>query len=82
MNDKELMQDILSIVKGSCDLCLHGTVESTTPNVHSTFNTVLNDTLTIQNEIYAKMSQKGWYQTQQVEQQKIDQLKQNFSGQQ
>lgn len=79
MNDKELMQDILSTVKGACDLCLHGTVESTTPNIHSTFNTVLNDTLTIQNQIYSKMSQKGWYQPQQVEQQKIDQVKQGFS---
>lgn len=82
MNDKDLMEDIITVVKSACDLCLHGTVESSTPNIHSTFNTVLNDTLTMQNEIYTKMSQKGWYPSEQVEQQKIDQIKQTFSAQQ
>lgn len=81
MNDKDLMEDILTVVKSSCDLCLHGTVESSTPNIHSTFNTVLNDTLKMQNEIYTKMSQKGWYPAEQVEQQKIDKVKQSFSAQ-
>ena len=51
------------------------------PNVHSTFTQVFNETLKMQNEIYAKMAQKGWYPSTKVEQQKIDTIKQKFSAQ-
>jgi spore coat protein CotF len=80
MDDKTIMTTILCNVKGACDLMMHGSIESSTPNVHSTFKTVLNDTLDVQNQIYSKMSEKGWYPTQSVEQQKIDQARQKFSS--
>lgn len=79
MDDKCIMEDILLTTKGMCDLYMHGTVESSTANVHSEFNTALNETLCMQDGIYKKMSQKGWYPTEQAEQQKIDKLKQKFS---
>ena len=81
MNDKDLLEDILLTVKGGSDLYLHGTIESATPNVHSTFDKALYDSLKMQNEIYSKMSSKGWYPSQQAEQTKIDQAKQKFSAQ-
>jgi spore coat protein CotF len=81
MNDKEILEDILLNVKGACDLCLHATVESSTPNIHCTFDSALNDTLKMQNDIYTKMSQKGWYPSEQEQQQKIDAVKQKFSNQ-
>lgn len=81
MEDQVIMDNILSATKGVCDLMMHGTIESSTPNVHGAFKASLNDCLTMQSEIYAKMAQKGWYPTQQVEQQKIDAAKQKFSGQ-
>lgn len=81
MNDKELFEDILVAVKTSSDLLLHGTIESSTQNVHCAFDTALKDTLNMQNEIYNKMSQKGWYPAEQAEQNKISQVKQNFSAQ-
>jgi spore coat protein CotF len=82
MNDKELFEDLLLTVKGGSDLLLHGTIESSTQNVHSTFDRALNDTLKMQNEIYSKMSQKGWYPSEQADQNKINQARQKFSGQQ
>ena len=39
MDDKNLMENILLLEKGVCDLFLHGTIESSTQNVHDTFNT-------------------------------------------
>ena len=81
MNDKDLLEDILLTVKGGSDLYLHGTIESSTPNVHSAFDKALNDSLKMQNEIYSKMAAKGWYPSQQAEQTKIDQAKQKFSAQ-
>lgn len=81
MNDKDLLEDILLTVKGASDLYLHGTIESTTPNVHSTFDKALNSSLKLQNDIYNKMATKGWYPAEQAEQQKIDKLKQQYSAQ-
>ena len=78
MEDKDLMESELLIIKGVCDLYLHGTIESTTLEVHNAFKEALNESLDIQNKIYNLMSEKGWYQTKTVEQTKIDEVKQKF----
>lgn len=79
MDDKLIMDNILTSVKSVCDLMLHGSIESATPNVHTAFAQSLNDTLCMQNEIYNKMAQKGWYPAQSAEQQKIEAAKQKFA---
>ena len=78
MEDRDLMENELLIIKGVCDLYLHGTIESTTAEVHQAFKCALNETLDIQNKIYNLMKDKGWYNTEDAEQQKIDQTKQKF----
>ena len=80
MQDRVIMDNILTSVKGACDLMMHGTIESSTPNVNTAFKNALNDCLCMQNEIYTKMAQKGWYPSQSAPQQQIDQAKQKFSG--
>ena len=42
MQDKDLMENELLVVKGICDLYLHGTIESTTTEVHTAFKEALN----------------------------------------
>lgn len=79
MEDRTIMDAILGNVKGCCDLMLHGSIESSTPNVHNTFTRALTDSIEMQNQIYSKMSQKGWYPQQKAEQQKIAAAKQKFS---
>ncbi|HBN38930.1 MAG TPA: spore coat protein [Ruminococcaceae bacterium] len=81
MNDKHLMENILLLEKGVCDLFLHGTIESSTDNVHQTFNSALNNALTMQDTIYDKMAAKGWYPTEQVEQNKVTSVKMKFGSQ-
>ena len=81
MDDKNLMENILLLEKGVCDLFLHGTIESCTENVHTAFNNALADSLCLQDKVYDKMAQKGWYPTQPVEQQKINMVKQKFCSQ-
>ncbi len=80
MDDKNLMQDILMLEKGVCDLYMHGTIESPTPTVNHAFKTALNDSLCMQEDIYKKMQAKGWYSTEQAEQTKVDTLKQKFTN--
>ena len=80
MEDKDIMEKELLILKGVCDLYLHGTIESTTAEVHSAFKDALNTSLDIQNKVYNLMAEKGWYKTETVEQDKIDKVKQKFAG--
>ncbi len=82
MEDKDLMENELLVIKGVCDLYLHGTIESTTAEVHEAFKCALNETLDIQNKLYNLMSEKGWYKTDCAEQTKIDEAKQKFSNMQ
>ena len=78
MGDKNLMENILWLEKGVCDLYMHGSIESSTEDVHQAFNTALNDALGMQNTIYNKMAAKGWYPTEQVAQSKINAVEQKF----
>ena len=80
MQDKEIMENLLLNLKGECDLLMHGVVESATPNVRAAFKSALDDTLAMQNEVYEKMSAKGWYPTNVAEQKQIDAVKQKFSA--
>lgn len=82
MEDKDLMQKELLVIKGVCDLYLHGALEATTAEVHNAFKNALNESLNIQNKIYTLMAEKGWYNMQNVEQQKIDTVKQQYASKQ
>ena len=81
MDDRQIMESILLNTKGACDLYMHGTIESSTANVQQAFNAALNDTLCMQDSIYKEMAAKGWYPSEQAPQQKIDQVRNKFSGQ-
>jgi spore coat protein CotF len=76
------MENILLTTKGVCDLYMHGAIESATDNVHQTFEQALTDSLCMQDNIYKQMAQKGWYPTESVPQQKIDQVKQKYANMQ
>ena len=80
MEDRDLMENELLLIKGVCDLYLHGTIEASTAEVHMAFKDALNESLDIQNKIYNLMKEKGWYQTDTAEQTKIDAAKQKFAN--
>lgn len=81
MEDKDLMEKELLTIKGACDLYLHGTLESTTAEVHQAFEDALNTSLDIQNKLYNLMAEKGWYKTEVAEQAKINLTKQQYVNQ-
>ena len=72
MDDKCIMENLLLTTKGVC--------ESSTANVHQTFDCALNDSLCMQDDIYKKMSAKGWYPMEQAPQEKITKVKNKFAG--
>ena len=79
MNDKEILEGILLTTKGVCDLYLHGAIESSDKNVRQAFRMALNDSLTMQENIYQDMAAKGWYPPQQASPQKIQDIRQKFT---
>ncbi len=81
MEDKNLMEDLLLLEKGVCDLYLHGSIESSTPNTHKVFCTALCDSLDLQDKTYKYMESKGWYKTEEVESSKVNSVKQKFVSQ-
>jgi spore coat protein CotF len=78
MNDKNIMENLLHAAKDTCDLYLHGTVESTTLDVHAAFAKALNKGLCMQNGLYLQMQRMGWDQSQDAPRQNIQQIKQKF----
>ena len=81
MNDQMIMENILLTTKGVCDLYMHGAIESSNQNVKQTFDGALNDSLCMQGDVYQKMASKGWYPSQQAQQQQIDQVRQKYASQ-
>ena len=43
MDDKCIMENLLNVTKGVCDLYMHGSIESSSPNVHRAFTDALNE---------------------------------------
>ena len=80
MNDRDLMENLLLLEKGSCDLYLHGTIESSDRTVCHTFQQALTDSLSMQGTIYGKMAAKGWYAPQQADQNQIGSVRQQYSN--
>ena len=80
MNDQEIMENLLMTTKGVCDLYMHGAIESATQDVHQAFGAALTDSLSMQDDIYQKMSAKGWYQTAQADAQQMVQVRQKFAA--
>ena len=80
MNDQEIMENLLLTTKGVCDLYMHGAIESSTQDVHQAFGAALTDSLSMQEDIYKKMSAKGWYQTAQADAQQMAQVRQKFAA--
>jgi len=81
MNDQSIMENLLHTTKGACDLYMHGTIESSTQNVHQAFDAALSDNLCMQDDIYKQMTAKGWYQTSQADPQQIEQVRQKYTMQ-
>lgn len=80
MEDRFYMENLLTTAKSLCDLLLHGTIESSTPNVNGSMNQSLFQCLSIQNAIYKQMEAKGWYKTTMAPQTKVQTTASNVAN--
>ena len=75
MGDKECLQDTLTSQKyitGEYNNCIN---EAATPEVKNTLLNILSDEHRMQSEVWTEMNSRGWYPTEQAEDQKIQQAK-------
>ncbi len=81
MGDQAILENLLLMEKGVCDLYMHGAIESAgTQNVHEAFQSALNDSLCMQGDLYQAMTAKGWVTSEQAPQQQMNQVKQKFAS--
>lgn len=79
MDDKCIMENLLLTTKGAIELYMHGAVESSTANVRQAFSSAFDDALSMGDTIYQQMTAKGWYQTEVVPEQKLQQMRQKYT---
>lgn len=82
MDEKNLMENLLLVEKGVCDLLMHGAVEASTASVRAAFDSALSESLAMQKTIYDKMAARGWYPAEQADAAQITKVKNKYSGQQ
>ena len=61
MNDKLLMENYLLILKSTMEVYVHGTLESSNPNVRNVLKYGLDETVGHQARCYDEMTKYGWY---------------------
>lgn len=81
MNDQLLMENMLLLLKSTVEVYVHGSLESSTKSVHNVLKNGLDEIIKMQDELYTKMTECGWYVIQNVDtktiKQTIKKLKQN-----
>ena len=73
MNDNILMENMLLLLKSTTEVFVHGTLESSNKHIHIALRHGLDEILKMQDELYNKMTECGWYNIQNVEPKMIKQ---------
>ena len=79
MDEKNLMENLLLVEKGVCDLLMHGAIESVSPPVRAAFDSALSDSLAMQKTLYDKMAARGWYPSEQAGSTEITKVKNKYA---
>lgn len=74
MDDQTLMDNYLLILKSTIEVYVHGTLESSNQDIRDLLKEGLEETLTHQANTYDEMTKYGWYEINNVEEQKINQI--------
>lgn len=67
MDSQLIMENYLLILKSTMEVYVHGTLESSNPDVRDTLRNSLEETLTHQANTYDLMTRYGWYTINNVE---------------
>jgi spore coat protein CotF len=80
MNDRDILNDVLATEKYLTDNYNVFAREASYPTLHNDVESILCDTHKAARNSFNAMFQRGWYKFEGVEQQKLQQAQQQFSG--
>jgi len=80
LNDRDILNEMITLEKHAANLYHTATIEANHQALHQTCSNLMNETLQCQRHLFQLMSQKGWYKTQNADQQQIGQTYQQFEG--
>lgn len=61
MNDRLLCDNMLLLLKSTVEVYVHGSLESSNKPVHNTLKNNLDEIIKMQDDLYNKMTENGWY---------------------
>ena len=67
MNDKLLMENYLLILKSTMEVYVHGTLESSNPDIRKVLKKGLDETVIHQANTYDEMTNYNWYQVNNID---------------
>lgn len=72
MKDKLVMENILLLLKGTCEVYVHGSQEASNKKVHEVLKGCLDEMLKMQYDVYNEMTKLGWYEIQNIKSTEIE----------
>lgn len=72
MKDKLVMENILLLLKGTCEVYVHGSQEASNKKVHEVLKSCLDEMLKMQYDVYNEMTKLGWYEIQNIKSTEIE----------
>jgi len=66
-NDQKFLDSYLLLLKSTVEVYVHGTLESTNSKVRNLLKTCLDNTMSMQDTTYQKMTNKGWYKVKNID---------------
>ena len=73
MNDNLIMENYLLVLKSDVEVIVHGTLESSNPDVRNTLKKGLDMIMQAQADTYDTMTEYGWYTISNVDANVINQ---------
>jgi spore coat protein CotF len=78
MEDKIIMNTVLTLTKNACDIFMHGAIESNTKEIKTCFTDSLDKYLKIQGELFTSMESGGLYNIENIPETKIEKSKKKY----
>lgn len=73
MNNQQIMENYLLVLKSTVEVYVHGTLESSNPDLKKLLKFGLDETLLSQEKTYNEMTNYGWYKINNVKKTDIKQ---------
>ena len=80
MNDQLIFNNYLLLLKSTVEVYVHGTLESSNPDVRDTLKECLNEIMSMQASVYDLMVDNDWYQVNNVSKNVIEKAIQNIQS--